>query len=424
MFKIGWVDLSNDDRDKVMAVIDLMDSSTTAVDELGIGIIRDHFADCLFPGISTIQTRSKYFFIIPWIMQELENKSLLTAEVFKAQLRKEELKLIRILKNNEYNKTGTLEQKGIIGSRSGDLLKRLPSEIYWNGLRTYGIFRLPKISLTQYLYLGNRRSKERDIKTYNINTDEKGLAYESEVDGLHTIWDILTPQDNWREHVDMSLTFEEAKFLIHRIQVADRSKDSLLAVLVNEVQKDSNFYNQLVETPFDKLDSLAFYQGMSNEIKWIYQAAKNFSFIIKGAHIRYNYILFREAGYETYAVEEEWLEWLAQLKVFDFDGFDMKQIYNKLNIHHKDVRYFISSWVKVCQDLENVNDEYMDKLIVDREKLIKGKARAKLINAKKYCEEKQIQSGWQVGIDKLDYRWGNVKRHIEDITEGLRCRNV
>lgn len=39
MFKIGWVDLSNDDRDKVMAVIDLMESSASAVDELGIGVI-------------------------------------------------------------------------------------------------------------------------------------------------------------------------------------------------------------------------------------------------------------------------------------------------------------------------------------------------------------------------------------------------
>lgn len=424
MLKIGWVDLSNDDRDKVMAVIDLMESSASAVDELGIGVIRDRFADCLFPGTSTIQTRSKYFFIIPWIMKEVENKSGETVEVFRKQLRKEELKLITILKENEQNKTGTIEQKGIIGSRSGNSLKRLPSEIYWNGLRTYGILRVPNASLTQYMHLCKKRSKVKGLKAYNTNTDENGTAYESELAGLDTIWNILTPKDEWRKDIDMTLTYDEAKFLIHRIQVAEKSKDSLLAILVNEVQKNLNFYNQLSETPFEELDNLPFYKDMCDEIKWVYQAAKSFSFIIKGAHIRYNYILFRKAGYEIDAMEEEWTQWLAQLKEFDFNMFDVKHIYNKLKIHHKDVRYFVTRWVEVCQDIENVHDEQIDKLIIDREKLIKGKTRAKLINAKKYCEEKQIQSGQQVGINKLDYRWENVKRHIEDITEGLRYRDV
>lgn len=424
MFKIGWVDLSNDDRDKVMAVIDLMESSASAVDELGIGVIRDHFADCLFPGTSTIQTRSKYFFIIPWVMKEVENKSAHSVETFRKQLRKEELKLIDILKDNERNKTGTIEQKGIIGSRSGRSLKRLPSEIYWNGLRTYGIFRIPNASLAQYMHLCQKRNKIKGLKAYNTNTDENGVVHESEVADLDTIWNILRPKDEWRKDIDMSLTFDEATFLIHRIQVAEKSKDSLLATLVSEVQKDPDFYNQLAETSFEELDRLPFYKELDSETKWVYEAAKNFSFIIKGAHIRYNYILFREAEYEIDSMEEEWTKWLAQLKEFDFNMFDVKKVYNKLNIHHKDVRYFVSSWVEACQDIENVNDEQIDKLIIDREKLIKGKTRAKLINAKKYCEEKQIQSGQQVGINKLDYRWGNVKRHIEDITEGLRYRDV
>nr|WP_288913835.1 DUF6361 family protein [uncultured Lachnoanaerobaculum sp.] len=29
---------------------------------MGIGIVRDAFANCFFPGTSTVQTRAKYFF--------------------------------------------------------------------------------------------------------------------------------------------------------------------------------------------------------------------------------------------------------------------------------------------------------------------------------------------------------------------------
>ena len=41
-----------------------------AVDELGIGIIRDGFANYFFPVTSTIQIRARYFFIIPYAMMD------------------------------------------------------------------------------------------------------------------------------------------------------------------------------------------------------------------------------------------------------------------------------------------------------------------------------------------------------------------
>ena len=38
------------------------------------GVIRDVFSDLLFPGISTIQTRARYFLIVPWIYQRHEKR--------------------------------------------------------------------------------------------------------------------------------------------------------------------------------------------------------------------------------------------------------------------------------------------------------------------------------------------------------------
>ena len=53
--QIGWVDFSKTERDKVVSILRLL-GTQTALDELGIGTVRDAFSDMFFPGISTLQT--------------------------------------------------------------------------------------------------------------------------------------------------------------------------------------------------------------------------------------------------------------------------------------------------------------------------------------------------------------------------------
>ena len=64
--QLGWVDFSKEDREKVFDVMNLLQEQG-AVDEIGIGLIRDAFANMFFPGISTVQTIAKYFLIVPYI---------------------------------------------------------------------------------------------------------------------------------------------------------------------------------------------------------------------------------------------------------------------------------------------------------------------------------------------------------------------
>lgn len=66
--QLGWIDFSKEDRQKAFDVINLL-SEQGAVDELGIGVIRDAFANYFFPGTSTIQTTDKD--IIPDEFREL-----------------------------------------------------------------------------------------------------------------------------------------------------------------------------------------------------------------------------------------------------------------------------------------------------------------------------------------------------------------
>ena len=63
--QLGWIDFSATEHSKVLSILDLLSEKST-LDELGISPIRDGFANIFFPGTSTVQTRAKYFFIIPY----------------------------------------------------------------------------------------------------------------------------------------------------------------------------------------------------------------------------------------------------------------------------------------------------------------------------------------------------------------------
>ena len=68
---LGWIDFSKNERNKVLSVLDLLSEAGT-LDELGIAPVRDGFANLFFPGTSTIQTRAKYFLIVPYALKDLE----------------------------------------------------------------------------------------------------------------------------------------------------------------------------------------------------------------------------------------------------------------------------------------------------------------------------------------------------------------
>ena len=118
MTSVGWIDFSSEHRDKVRTVLDLL-RQRGVVDELGIGMIRDSFADRLFPGISTIQTRAKYFLLTALLIDEYDalpeaKKASRTLEDYLGQWEK----WCRIRLAHRYGKAG--EGLGIIGISFGE----------------------------------------------------------------------------------------------------------------------------------------------------------------------------------------------------------------------------------------------------------------------------------------------------------------
>ena len=125
-----WLDYSEQQRRRMLDVVSLFSESDT-VDELGLSYARDGIADLLFPGTSSVQRGARYFLLIPWVYLRLENRRTTSAEIT-SRARSKEVELIyALLKSGEYT--------GVIGADKKDKLKRLASNIYWQGLRSWGI---------------------------------------------------------------------------------------------------------------------------------------------------------------------------------------------------------------------------------------------------------------------------------------------
>ena len=102
-------------------------------DELGLGQIRDALSDALFPGTSVLLTRARYFLFVPWLFRE------------GARLRYEGARLSSWVDQQERRLIGALRDggdlDGLIGRNVGVAVQNLPSGIYWNSLRRFGILR-------------------------------------------------------------------------------------------------------------------------------------------------------------------------------------------------------------------------------------------------------------------------------------------
>ena len=76
---LTWVDYDSEARDRSLRILALFEQKESR-DELGLGGVRDSFADKLFPGTSTIQTRLRYMLFIPWIYKSLERRRISSKE--------------------------------------------------------------------------------------------------------------------------------------------------------------------------------------------------------------------------------------------------------------------------------------------------------------------------------------------------------
>ena len=308
MAEIGWIDFSPKDRNRVGAILDLLQPEGM-VDELGLGTIRDSISNQLFPGTSTIQTRAKYFFIIPYILRDYQSLSIPQRRAKTAS---------KFLEEREYEimwqlaeKYNHVEGNGVIGisKHKPEKIIRRPSATYWTGLNTYKFIDSRGLSTEDFLSKATNLSLESLLSKTQPGDEENRDDLDA---GYENIFGIDAPnKPKWSENLNLDLDKEEAEVFEERI--ISISKNKLIAeLLTNErlwqLFKDMNSFMDFVRAAAQI--TLSKHNYLPLNLKDILVLAHDFSELMYGSHIAYNNLLQQRVFNKNY-LEEDWVEGLG-----------------------------------------------------------------------------------------------------------------
>lgn len=412
MSSLGWVDFSSDHREKVKSVIDLL-STPGVIDELGIGIIRDSFSDTLFPGVSTIQTRAKYFLTVPRIFKDyvkLSPKQRRRQKLVDYLNDQENLCMKAMVANHEDD-----PQDGIIGESFADKqgeVQRKPSSVYWTGIRQFGLIHT-NLSLQAFC----RKFANPDQPLQDLVQGSDKTKGDDPDAAEHPNEAINTPDYDvdWIDSLEIHLSHEEASFLSG--QMGARVPLSLLG----QILLDADVRRQFLELPFawnftTFADEAPFLDQFPNDLQRVIVAARDFWQLMYGAHIRYNCLIQAKHGTRQLQSEFEllWDEWKADLTNFRWDRWDTGVLWKLTKLHNRRVKEhtinFVEAWIEGIH--ATASTEKLDAFVIRQERLNK-RARARLFTTADVSEKE-----W-VGINDLNYRLNVARTIIHDIDTGL-----
>ncbi len=397
---LTWLDYSERDRRRALDVIDLF-RETGTVDELGLAGVGNSYSDLFFPGTTTLQTRACYFLLIPWTLLRLERLQVASSEA-EGRARWEELHLNRRLREGS-------DTWGVFGSQAGDALKRLPSEVYWGGLGSWGIRTFSGHKWAYFRSLdGFRRRREQFQKT---RRDPEGRS---------------APPTNWHPHlpeqpsgfptasVSVALRRQDAEYLRERIQT--RQSESLLAVLAGRADVE--------DLEADWPWNLAHLAEVSPALRDHLRDARHFAVCMQGAALLYNLMLSelkkRDEWQDKYRLRlADWADDVFELGPALKD-WKLERVWRVVKTQGRSLRHptrnFVEGWVENLKRAgpEGVGDNSNARALVrDRETQLK-RSRARLTNPRRL----ELWGG-ESGTGRLSYRWGPAKRVLKDIFDGL-----
>ena len=404
MAQFGWIDFSPKDRQRVGTILELMKPSGQ-VDELGIGTIRDGLADRLFPGISTIQTRAKYFFIIPYILQDFlripaSERSRKTPSKYLDDREHEIMWDLAEL----YTSRGEENTSRVIGitKKRGERIVRRPSEIYWNGLNKFKCIDSKGLSANAFLNNANKSS----IETLAHSIEEEDNKDDADA-GFENFFNVKVPvKENWENNLDLTMSYEEASFLREAIKDLD---NTLLAFIITDPEI---YYEFKTSNSFSDFAKFCVKKEISNELKTDLILAHDFAELMIGAHLAYNQEL-QDHFYGNNPFDEKWNDWHTNFKsnMIAPESFDPNSLFVYTN-SNKAARFVNEWWTLLNAD--SFDHSKKSQILKRQEFLAKG-IKARIHNNKRT----DVKEGVQLGLGRLDYRFGNAKIIINDIFDGL-----
>ena len=366
-----------------------MISEPAALDELGIGRIRDAFADKMFPGISTLQKRMKYFALLPQLYNIAAREQYSSLAEVRKVVRKLEIAMTKKLID------GNSEHTGITGINAydkqtrrfndGKFVKYTPAYIYNSGLMKYGILRSPYDAA---IYESSRQTGA--ISRPCEQPDVVELDFEND-----------TP-------LGLELTKSDADFIIR--QIKKTCSGSLLYKLIEFATEDDRF-----ELPKNFEDVSK--DGLPCDLQRLLDCAQRFANFIYIVHVRYNYVYSRKSNPSVPDKKLE-KEFNKLYKKYKNDCSDIENdIDDILSVVCSEIRE--PKCIKFCQNvarcLANVNidgENGLDEEIIKREKSVKP-GRYKIGN-KPYSEDRRVH------YHKLTYRWEVVRKFVEELKQGMK----
>ena len=414
MSGLGWIHFSETTHRNVLKVIDILSGGSSAIDELGIGVVRDAFSNELFAGVSTIMTRGRYFYTIPYLLIDYLRNPSYRKDVTQ-YMKDEETKMMgEIIKNYLPNP----QNQRIIGYTVGlknnkkngrivDRLVRNPSEIYWGGIRTFGIFK-GSHSFAQLCYAINQ-GKYIDVE--KDNKDGSGDD-ESDYESWLELFDVPYKK-NWNRH-QLELTLDEAEHFKNKI--AEIASGGFLSIVLS----NNHFIEEFLQLKsFSDLPTTLLYKHLEDKHKHyakVITTAIQFWQLLKGAHIRFNILLQNRQHEENQkSFDNHWVEWQLSLQNFNWDSFDITFMWNVVGNHNKRIKQtisylFINDWIDAIKN--HKSEDELDRIVKLQERRNK-KDRSKLND-----NHSVVYTEW-VGISQLEYRLRNVQTIVRDIANPL-----
>lgn len=404
--QIGYITFNSEERQRVMKVLQMV-RDQNAIDELGLGRIRDAFANEMFPGMSTLQRRAKYFAVLPSLYHEATKMNYRNPQEVRKQIIHWEIRLTEMLING----CGISDEKmtGITGSSTLEAAKRDetkyvkydPTYIYQNGMRLYGMIR-GNVSLEKLIFDQSVLRKKYPERYTNLDTSSDA----EEQFGIKQVFVTCGEAYDFEngDKLPIQLTYKEAAFLKNHIETSHNSKDSLLAYLLkNEIDVKPYFAD------FEKTKSIM--DNLPEHFQRQYKLALHFSNWAKYMHLRYRYLF--ALGNDNIEDTCFWKEQIQELLNGHNEILDSRRMYEVLQ--YVDNLILEPTIKQFCMEaailLSENKQKELDELIKKREKRIKG-------NRHKIDNPKYIN--YSMGTPStMSFRWNEiVYQVITDIRNG------
>lgn len=414
---LRWLDHDTEQARRSAELVRALSEPDT-VDSLGVGAIRDGFANLFFPGTSTIQTRVRYFLLTPWALQQTAARRPRDRAQYDRFLNDIETATITSLMS------GNPGELGIIGRQRGRNTKRKAVSVYWTGIGEWGIRVADDLTMSGYRsYVLTRRGHEGTDGDVGDGVDFQ-------------VWDEMPrPPEFFPElPIDILPTATEAEYLLSRMSrttpggrghgVSDAALSLLAGVAKEPHTADADW---LWDLPASAIP-----EGLATAVGH----AELFSLAIQGARLRYLQLLFaaqRREGLPPADGEpvlevlvQDWVQKASsaidELRTWVPELPELFDLLRRFGTHvGEPTRRFVTGWCRAAIDdpADAMRSDVTAARVTERELLLKS-PNARLAGGSAL----RAWDGSLFGASQLDYRWSVAQRMIRDCRTGMETDNA